>query len=108
MAIILPKNYHSKLNLQETEIAIKLIKDTFERRLAESLRLTRVSAPLFVNANSGLNDDLNDVERPVSFDIPNIHEDNSNCSFIGKMEKTRPPSLPFRHFRGTVYRYERD
>ena len=60
--IIIPKNYQPKLDLQETEIAIKLIKDTFERRLAESLRLTRVSAPLFVLKDSGLNDDLNVFE----------------------------------------------
>ncbi len=99
MAIILPKNYHSKVNLQETEIAIKLIKDTFERRLAESLRLTRVSAPLFVNANSGLNDDLNDVERPVSFDIPDIHEDN--IQIVHSLAKWKRHALHRYHF-GTL------
>ncbi len=62
--------YRSKLTLVETERAIKLIKDTFERELAESLNLTRVSAPLFVQPETGLNDDLSGVERPVSFDIP--------------------------------------
>lgn len=65
--IYIPKNYISKLNLIDTEIAIKLIKDTFQRRLAESLRLTRVSAPLFLLENTGLNDNLNGVEQPVSF-----------------------------------------
>lgn len=71
----IPEGYTSKLNLIDTEVAIKLIKDTFERRLAESLRLTRVSAPLFVKKKSGLNDDLNGIERPVSFDIPELEDD---------------------------------
>lgn len=71
----IPEGYVSKLNLIDTEVAIKLIKDTFERRLAESLRLTRVSAPLFVKKKLGLNDDLNGTERPVSFDIPELEND---------------------------------
>lgn len=62
--------YKSKLSIRETEIAIKQVKDFFERNLAEKLNLTRVSAPLFVEKTSGLNDDLNGMERPVSFDIP--------------------------------------
>lgn len=97
--LILPKDYHSKLNLQETEIAIKLIKDTFERRLAESLRLTRVSAPLFVNAQSGLNDDLNGVERPVSFDIPDIQEEN--IQIVHSLAKWKRHALHRYHF-GTL------
>lgn len=67
--LLLPEGYQSPLNVIETEIAIKSIKDTFERQLAQNLHLTRVSAPLFVDAASGLNDDLNGVERPVQFDI---------------------------------------
>lgn len=61
--------YCSKLDLMETEVAIKLVKDFFERSLAKNLDLTRVSAPLFVTPESGLNDDLNGTERPVSFDV---------------------------------------
>lgn len=61
--------YQSKLDLIQTEIAIKLVKDNFERNLAQSLNLIRVSAPLFVLNESGLNDNLNGKERPVSFDI---------------------------------------
>ena len=94
--IVLPEGYQSKLDLQETEIAIKLIKDTFERRLAESLRLTRVSAPLFVNAKSGLNDDLNGVERPVSFDIPDIDEDN--IQIVHSLAKWKRDALYRYHF----------
>lgn len=60
--------YTPKLGIIETEIAIKEIKDFFERELGSKLSLTRVSAPLFVTPSSGLNDDLNGIERPVSFD----------------------------------------
>ena len=66
---ILPKGYHSPLTIRETEVAIKEVKDHFERALAKSLHLTRVSAPLFVKPESGLNDNLNGTERPVSFGI---------------------------------------
>ena len=68
--MILPENYTSKLDLLQTEIAIKLVKDTFERQLARHLSLTRVSAPLMVYADSGLNDNLNGYERPIDFDVP--------------------------------------
>jgi aspartate--ammonia ligase len=61
--------YKSILNLLDTEIAIKFIKDTFERELAKALKLTRVSAPLFVLPETGLNDNLNGYERAVRFDI---------------------------------------
>jgi aspartate--ammonia ligase len=61
--------YKSKLNILETEIAIKEIKDFFEKELAKELNLTRVSAPLFVKPESGLNDNLNGIERPVNFDL---------------------------------------
>ena len=67
--IIVPKDYKSSSTLIETEIHIKQIKDFFERALAEALSLTRVSAPLFVESSSGVNDNLNGVERPVKFDI---------------------------------------
>lgn len=62
------KDYDCKLDLYETEVAIKKIKDYFERTLAYELNLTRVSAPLYVRRSSGLNDDLNGSERPVIFD----------------------------------------
>ena len=64
-----PSNYKSELNLYQTQIAIKTVKDFFQTLLAERLHLLRVSAPLFVDPNSGLNDNLNGVERPVKFDI---------------------------------------
>lgn len=64
-----PKGYKSPQSIIETEIAIKEVKDYFERALADALNLKRVSAPLFVKPESGLNDNLNGVERPVKFDI---------------------------------------
>ena len=69
MSIQIPEQYQSALSIRETEVAIKTVKDFFERTLAENLNLTRVSAPLFVPPETGLNDDLNGVERPVSFGI---------------------------------------
>ncbi len=69
MSLIIPEGYKSALGIKDTEVAIKQIKDHFERQLAKQLNLTRVSAPLFVTPQSGLNDNLNGVERPVSFDI---------------------------------------
>ena len=69
MNLIIPKNYNPVLDLRDTEIAIKLVKDFFEEELSRALNLTRVSAPLMVPPESGLNDNLNGVERPVSFDV---------------------------------------
>ena len=68
---VLPTGYKSQLNLYETQIAIKQVKDFFQTLLAERLHLLRVSAPLFVAPESGLNDNLNGIERPVTFDIRN-------------------------------------
>ena len=69
MKLIIPKNYNPVLDLRDTEIAIKLVKDFFESELSRALNLTRVSAPIMVTPESGLNDNLNGVERPVSFDV---------------------------------------
>jgi aspartate--ammonia ligase len=67
--LIIPAEYKSLLSLRETEVAIKKVKDYFEARLAKELNLTRVSAPLFVVPETGLNDDLNGVERAVAFEV---------------------------------------
>jgi aspartate--ammonia ligase len=68
------KDYKPTLGIRETEVAIKVIKDFFEAELAKKLNLTRVSAPLFVMRESGLNDNLNGVERPVSFDAMDLKD----------------------------------
>ena len=67
--LIVPKDYASKMDLMETQVAIKVLKDKFEKELSRKLNLDRVSAPLFVKKSSGLNDDLSGVERPVGFDM---------------------------------------
>lgn len=67
--IIKPAGYKSSIDLRETQVAIKATKDCFQDNLAKELNLTRVSAPLFVDPKSGLNDDLNGSERAVSFDV---------------------------------------
>ena len=73
--IILPQGYTPLLSIYETQKAIDLLKRLFADKLSGALRLHRVSAPLFVAASSGLNDDLNGVERPVSFDINGVEGD---------------------------------
>ena len=73
MALLLPENYSSPLSPRETERAIKFIKDTFQHEIIAALNLQRISAPLFVRPETGLNDNLNGVERPVTFDAPCIN-----------------------------------
>ena len=75
--LIIPKDYKSDLSLHDTQIAIKTVKDFFQGLLAERLNLLRVTAPLFVAPESGLNDNLNGVERPVSFGIKEQNERNA-------------------------------
>lgn len=69
MSLIIPEKYKLKLLPETTEVAIKSIKDEFQRLLSEALNLRRVTAPLFVLSGTGLNDDLNGIEPPVGFDI---------------------------------------
>ena len=70
--LIIPEGYHPLLSNNELQRAIELIKADFQKNLAGKLNLHRVSAPLFVDGATGLNDNLNGVERPVSFDIPDV------------------------------------
>ena len=86
-SLTFPSGYHSTLDILQTEIAIKLVKDTFERELAAHLELTRVSAPLFVRPESGLNDDLNGVERPVGFDVPDAGCDVQVVQSLAKWKR---------------------
>ena len=72
--LIIPKNYKSALSLQQTEIAIKKIKDFFLSNISSELRLRRVTAPLFVLKGLGMNDDLSGQERPVTFPIKDMAE----------------------------------
>ena len=85
--LIVPEDYTSKLTIRETEHAIKLIKDRFERELAFALGLERISAPLFVFPESGLNDNLNGVERPVSFEIRDMNKDAEIVHSLAKWKR---------------------
>lgn len=67
-----PKNYDPVLSIRQTQEAIKYIRDTFQKEFAKEMNLSRVSAPMFVTKSSGLNDNLNGVERPVAFDAPSL------------------------------------
>ena len=75
MNLFIPKNYKSILDVNQTEQAIKQIKDFFQLNLSSELRLRRVTAPLFVKQGTGINDDLNGIERPVSFPMKDLGED---------------------------------
>ena len=72
--LFIPENYVSSYDVYRTQKAISFIKRTFQDKLAAALNLKRVSAPLFVTESSGLNDNLNGTERPVSFDVPAVGE----------------------------------
>ena len=72
MQLILPKHYDPRLTVRQTQEAIKYIRDTFQKEFGKEMNLERISAPLFVEKSSGLNDDLNGVERPVAFDMAAI------------------------------------
>ncbi|MFV0393757.1 MAG: aspartate--ammonia ligase [Coprobacillaceae bacterium] len=90
--IIIPKGYQAKLDLIETEKAIKLIKDTFQIELAKQLHLTRVSAPLFLLKNTGLNDNLNGIESPVSFTSHELN-DTDEIEIIHSLAKWKRDAL---------------
>ena len=87
MKTVFPFCYKSNMSLYETQEAISLIKKTFQKHLSDALHLKRVSAPLFVESSSGLNDDLNGVERPVSFDIPSANKQGSVVHSLAKWKR---------------------
>ena len=89
--LTIPKDYHSALNLYDTQVGIKLVKDAFQGLLSERLNLLRVSAPLFVDPTSGLNDNLNGVERPVSFDIK--EQDGREAEIVHSLAKWKRYAL---------------
>lgn len=95
---IYPKNYQSVLNLVDTQRAIKLIKDTFEKELAKELDLMRVSAPLFVEPGTGLNDNLNGYEKPVSFEV---NENNRELEIVQSLAK-------WKRFALAKYKFPKD
>ena len=91
MNFIVPAGYTPDIDLKETQIAIKVVKDFFQKELTKQLNLTRVSAPLFVTPESGLNDNLNGTERPVSFDVKAM--DGSNIEIVHSLAKWKRLAL---------------
>src|SRR5574344_2873159 len=89
--IYIPEGYQSTLNIKDTEKAIKRVKVFFERELETQLNLRRVSAPLFVFPESGLNDNLNGVERPVSFGIK--EQDDREVEIVHSLAKWKRMAL---------------
>ena len=89
--IVIPEGYKPSLNIKETEKAIKRVKDFFQRELITQLNLSRVSAPLFVGSNSGLNDNLNGVERPVRFDI--LEQNGEEVEIVHSLAKWKRLAL---------------
>lgn len=89
--VIEVKNYKSKLDIKQTQEAIKYIKDSFQKKLSLALNLHRVSAPLFVEKSSGLNDDLNGTERKVSFTIKDLK--NEEIEVVQSLAKWKRYSL---------------
>lgn len=87
MNTYIPENYRSLLSIYDTQKAIGLLKRLFEDQLAANLNLFRVSAPLFVEEATGLNDNLNGYERPVDFDIPNIGRDAQVVQSLAKWKR---------------------
>jgi len=94
--LVIPNDYEPSLGLYETQMAIKLIKDSFQKNLSNELNLRRVTAPLFVDPKSGLNDNLNGVERPVSFDIKD--EPNITGEVVQSLAKWKRYALGKYHF----------
>lgn len=88
---LIPRNYSSILDVQQTERAIKLIKDYFERSLSAELRLYRVTSPLFVPSGSGINDDLNGIEQPVGFPVAAM--DNARVEIVQSLAKWKRMAL---------------
>ncbi|MDD7335594.1 MAG: aspartate--ammonia ligase [Prevotella sp.] len=89
--LVIPKNYHALLDKHQTELSIKLIKDFFQQNLSTELRLRRVTAPLFVLKGLGINDDLNGVERPVSFNIKDM--DGATAEVVHSLAKWKRLTL---------------
>ncbi len=98
--LIIPENYTSKLSLLETQIAIKKIKDFFEGELSKNLSLIRVSATLMVRPESGLNDDLNGIERAVRFDMLDTKYDVEIVQSLAKWKRNALGSYRFDTYTG--------
>ena len=100
--ITIPEGYQSLLGLYDTQKAIGLIKTIFQEKLCMALHLKRVTAPLFVMQGSGLNDDLNGVERPVAFDVPCLNEQAEVVHSLAKWKRYALHKYGYRPGQGLV------
>ena len=100
--VFIPEGYRPPLTVYEMQRAIEFIKSNFQTNLCNALNLRRVSAPLFVEALSGLNDDLNGVERPVSFDIPDVGVDAQVVHSLAKWKRLALKRYEFNVGKGLV------
>ena len=100
MCLVIPKEYKNSLGVIETQQAIKDLKDFFENRLGEMLKLTRVSSPLFVLPETGTNDNLNGVEKPVSFEVPHLRKDAEIVHSLAKWKRVALKKYGFSVGRG--------
>ena len=109
--VIIPKGYQSTLGLYDTQTAIGLLKRTFEERLCLALNVKRVSAPLFVDPATGLNDDLSGVERPVRFDLKETGKDAVVVHSLAKWKRMALAAYGFSEGEGLytdMYAIRRD
>lgn len=100
--VYIPENYHSCLSSYETQEAIGVIKHLMEKKLCMALKLKRVTAPLYVEPSSGLNDDLSGVERPVAFDIPDAKADAQVVHSLAKWKRMALYRYDFRVGKGIL------
>ncbi len=100
MSLIIPKDYKSKLGVIQTQQAIKDLKDYFERSLSQELKLTRVSSPLFILPETGMNDNLNGVEKAVSFNVTNINKKVEIVQSLAKWKRVALKKYGFEVGRG--------
>ena len=98
--VYVPAGYQAPLNTYEMQRAIEFIKSNFQVNLGQALNLRRVSAPLFVDENSGLNDNLNGVERPVSFDIPDVGVNGQVVHSLAKWKRLALKRYGFKEGKG--------
>ncbi len=99
---LIPEGYRNPLSVYETQCAIEFIKHNFQKNLCRALNLMRVSAPLFVEEASGLNDNLNGYERPVSFDIPDVGEEAQVVHSLAKWKRYALARYGIRPGKGLV------
>ena len=98
--IYVPEGYKSPLSVYDRQVAIEFIKHNFQKELSHALNLRRVSAPLFVKESSGMNDNLNGYERPVSFDVPAVGEEGQVVHSLAKWKRFALKEYDFRVGKG--------